>query len=277
MSGAALQQGAPSGAGRVSRTRAFGRLYRKDLETLQFPVMVQALGVLAWEIFLMTRVGVWEPGLPAALSLMPLGILPIGLVWEAIQSYRAEWQTGSIHFLLACPLPGWLLASAKLAAVMTGFTSLAALTAAGAAAILAAGPGLPPGLATALREVPPGVWLRLAATAAAAYWLAGLATAVVFQAASAASHLAFRWRFPALAAALVVAWWALWRLGGLGHFAFGWLPDLAVPVVQAGPQGARVLTDAVFIDTGVLLGWLGGLALLFAVTGWLVQEVLEVA
>ncbi len=272
-----VRDSARTRSGRASWPQAFGRLYRKDLEMMQFSVVLLGLLIVAWEIFLLTRLPVWPPGVPLALSVLPLTVLPVWLIWDAVQSYRAEWQTGTVFFLLAAPVPGWVIAAAKLVALMTGFTALALLTAGGGLAILATGRGLPPAAADLWQEVPQQSLAWMASVGALIYWLSGLGTAVVFQAASAASHLAFRWRFPALVAALVVAWWLLWRLGGVGHYLLGWLPDLPVPVLQVGPDGARVITDAIFLDSGPIVGWLAGLVLLFGVTGWLLQHVLEVA
>ena len=267
----------PASPGRLSPGRAFGQLYRKDLEALQFTLVLFTLLIAAWEVFLLTRVPVWERGLPFALSFVPLAFLPLWLVWDAIQSYRSEWQSGTIHFLLAAPLPGWVPAASKLAAVMTSFTVQVAATVAGSLAIVATGRGLPASVGSSLSAVPTGTLVRLVASLAGGYWFWGLATVVLFQAASAASHLASRWRFLTLIGATVVGWWLLWRLGGLGHFLFGWVPDVGVPLFSIGPDGSHVIPDALLIDSGPVLGWLVGLGLLFAVTAWLLEHALEVA
>ncbi len=262
---------------RASWLQAFARLYRKDLEMMQFSMLLLGLLIAAWEIFLLTRVTVWRPGMPLALSFLPLMFLPVWLIWDAVQSYRAEWQAGTVYFLLAAPVRGWVIAAAKLAALMTSFTALALLTGGGSLAILATGRGLPPSLADVWGQMPRQALVSTTFAGVVAYWLGALGTAVLFQAASAASHLAFRWRFPALVGSVVVAYWLLWRLGGLGHYLLGWLPDLPVPVVQVGPEGIRYVSDAVFLDSGPVVGWLVGLVLLFWLTGWLLQHVLEVA
>lgn len=274
MTGDAL--GIKVSAGRVSPARAFGRLYRKDLEALQFTLVLFSVLIAAWEVFLFTRVPVWEPGLPFGLSLMPLAFIPAGIAWEAVQSYRFEWQSGTVHFLLAAPLPGWMVAASKLAAVLTSFTVQTAVTVAGSLAILATGGAFPAAVQGLLRQVPAGWLAQAVACLAAGYWLAGLFTTVLFQASSVASHLAYRWRLPALVAALLVSCWAVWRLGGLGHFLLGWLPDIRLSAVSIRPDGVSVIPDAFIVDSGPVLGWLAGTALLFAVTAWLVEHAMEV-
>lgn len=271
----------PSGVDRPSTSlgRAFAQLYRKDLQQLQFTLVLFSVLIAVWDVFLLTRVQVWESWLALGLSLIPLVFIPLWLIWDAIQSYRAEWHSGSIYFMLGAPVPGWIHALSKLAAVMTSFTVQSALALGGTWLLFTAsrGAGMVPEIVPILRQVPGWYLNQGLAALIGVYWLQGLAIALSFQAAYVASQLATRFQFLALLGALVVEQWLAFRAGGLGHYLFSWVPDLHVTGYSFGPQGPRVIPDSLVIDSGPLLGWALAGIILFAVTAWLIQEAVEVS
>lgn len=261
----------------ASLGRAFVQLYRKDLQSLQFTLVLFSVIIASWDAYLLTRVKVWAPGLPFGLSFIPLTFIPLWVIWDAIQSYRSEWHSGSIYFMLSLPVPGWVQALSKLAAVMTSFTVQAALALGGTWALFGATRPYLTDVDVVLRQLPGGFVAQWLAGALALYWLMGLATVLAFQAAYVASQLASRWQFVTLVAAVAVEQWLAFRLGGLGHYLFSWVPDLHVAGFAGGPEGIRILPELVVIDSGPLLGWALTGVLLFFATAWLLQEAVEVS
>jgi len=256
--------------------KAFWQLFRKDLQALQFTMVLFSVITLAWDVFLFTRVGKWQEGLPFGLSFIPLAFLQLWVVWDAIQSYRSEWNSGSIYLMLSLPTSGWKLALSKLAAVWTSFTLLSILSLSGAWFILMRETELAHEIMNMLRQVPQGYLLSGAFRLALAYWLSGLATALVVQAAYVTSRLVSRGQFFVLLGALWASAYGLLRLGGLGHYLFGWVPDLQFKALEVGPEQVRVAETFLVVDSGILLGWALGLGLLYILTARLLQQVVEV-
>lgn len=256
--------------------KAFWKIYRKDLQALQFTMFLFSFITLVWDIFLFTRVGKWQEGLPFGLSFIPLAFLQLWVVWDAIQSYRSEWHGGSIYLMLSLPTSGWKLALSKLAAVWTSFTLLSLLSLSGAWFILMRETGLAHEIVSMLQKVPRGYLLSWAFRLGLAYWLSGLAIALVVQGAYLMGRLASRGQFFVMLGALWASVYALIRLGGAGHFLFGWVPDLQFEALESGAEGARVAGAWMIVDSGVLLGWALGLVLLYVLISRLLQQVVEV-
>lgn len=261
----------------VSLGRALLQLYRKDVQSLQFTLVLFSVMIALWDVYLLTRVKLWAPGMAFGLSFIPLTFIPLWVIWDAIQSYRSEWHSGTIYFMFSAPVPGWLQVLSKLAAVMTSFTVQSALAFTGTWVLFGAARPYLAGAEEVLSQVPGGYLARLVGAALAVYWLSGLATVLGFQAAYVASQLASRWQFPTLLAALAVEQWLAFRIGGLGHYLFAWVPDLAVTGFVRGPDGIHGLPELVVIDSGPLLGWALTGVLLFFTTAWLLQDVVEVS
>jgi hypothetical protein len=256
--------------------KAFWQLLRIDLHALQFTMMLFGVITVVWDIFLFTRVGRWEEALPLGLSFIPLSFLPLWIVWDAIQSYRSEWNSGSIYLMLSLPTSGWKLALSKLVAAWISFTLLSVLALPGAWFILMRETGLAGEIMSVVQQVPRGYLLSAAFWLGLGYWLSGLAVAVMVQAAYVTSRLVRRGQFLVLLGALWASAYGLLRLGGLGHYLFAWVPDLQFKPLDIGLEQVRVAEEVLALDSGILLGWVLGLGLLYILTARLLQQVVEV-
>lgn len=271
--------------------RGFWQLYKKDIESIWLTMAIFTLAIAGWDTFLYTRMGRWPVELAFVLSVIPLGFILLWMIWEAIQSYRHEWQTNGIYTLLSLPQPGWKLALAKLAAVLTSFTLQFAVAFLGVWILFWKAASIPSGMRTfgIPAEMLAGAglsgWLAgLIARLNVIYWVTGLSIIVVVQAAYVISKLATRFQFLMLGAGLVVSHWLLIRIAGLGHYVFGWVPDITfsfpMEVIQPahGPEVVLIPPQSVtvFLDSGPIAGWVLGLILLFAATARLLQDVIEV-
>lgn len=211
---------------------------------------------------------------------------------QAIQAYRNEWQTGGIHLLLALPQPGGKVALAKLAAVLTGFTIHLVVATLGFIWVLRAGSLSSGGvrlfniaMEAFFQSRAARTWLiKMVLGFGFAYWLAGLSIVVVFQLVYNCSRLTTRLRFLVGLASLFVIQWLIGLCGAIGYYVFSWIPDLIIRIPMDilskidptyGVAEAPVQTAKILIDSGILLGNVLGVVLMFIVTGYLLQEVLE--
>ncbi|MBE3599751.1 MAG: hypothetical protein IMX02_13560 [Limnochordaceae bacterium] len=261
----------------VALGRAFRRLYRKDLESLKFTLALFSVLIAAWDGYLLTRVRAWEPGLPLGLSFIPLAFIPFWIIWDAIQSYRSEWHSGTIYFVLSAPVPGWIHALSKLAAVATSFTAQSALALGGTWSIAAATLPRFADVDAWLSQLPSGYTTQVLLGIVAVYWILGVGTILHFQAAYVASQLANRLQLLVLLAALAVEQWVVWRMGGLGHYLFAWVPDFRFTAFNVTPQGVQMLEDFLVVDSGPVLGCAVAEILFFVATAWLLQRAVEVS
>ncbi|MBE3582747.1 MAG: hypothetical protein IMX01_01385 [Limnochordaceae bacterium] len=260
----------------MSLGRELAQLYRKDLGQLVFTLVLFSVLILAWEVFLFTRIGHWPEGVPFGLSFIPLGFIPLWTVWDAISSYRSEWHNGTVYLMLSLPTAGWKQAASKLAAVMTSFTLQCLLTLGGVWFVMMGEARISEDTLSVLRTIPRHWLASTGLQAGLALWLFGLGLVVLVQAAYVVSRLAQRWQFVAMLGALFAGGWITVRLGGLGHYLFGWVPRLSLTGLAGSPGNFHIVRNAAYVDTGVLIGWgLAGL-LFFGLTIWLLQHVVEV-
>ena len=273
--------------------RGFGQLYKKDLESISVMAIILGVGILFWDTYFYTRIGEWKAEIAIIPTLLPFGVIMFWLVLQAIQVYRHEWQTGGIHLLLALPQPGGKIALAKLAAVLTAFTLHLVVATLGFVWVLRAGSFYSGGvrlfgIATEafFQSRTATSWLvSIALRSGFAYWLVGLSMVVVFQLVYNCSRLATRLRFLVGLASFFVIQWLIGLCGAIGYYVFSWLPDLVIRVPMDtlsrmdpayGMAQVPVQTAKILIDSGILLGNALGVVLMFVVTGYLLQGVLEV-
>ena len=274
--------------------RGFVQLYKKDLESISLMTIVLAVGILLWDAYFYTRIGIWKVEVAIIPTLLPFGVIGFWLLFQAIQVYRHEWQTGGIQLLLALPQPGVKIALAKLAAVMTSFTLHLVVAILGFVWVLWAGSHYSPdvwlfnmAVATVFQSRGALSWLiKILAGAGLAYWLVGLANVVILQLAYNYSRLTTRLRFLVGLASFLVSQWVMTLCGAFGYKAFSWVPNLIIRVhldpdavrgiesihgmAQAPVQMARVT-----IDSGILLGNALGVVLMFVVISYFLQDVME--
>ena len=59
-----------------------------------------------WTLFLLSRVGVWQPEAIVAVYWLPTGFLPLWTLWTAVQLYRQEWRENTSYLMLSLPVRG---------------------------------------------------------------------------------------------------------------------------------------------------------------------------
>ena len=273
--------------------KGFAQLFKKDMESIGLMTVLLGVGIVLWDVFLYTRLGLWHSRAVVALTMVPLGVIVLWVVLQAIQVYRHEWQTGGIYLVLSVPQPGWKIALSKLAVVFASFTIHLILATVGFIWVLRASASYSGGIqlfglaAEALFQSGAATgWLfKMTLVSGFAYWLMGLAMALMLQLAYTCSRLTSRLRLLAGLAGFFVIEWLVGLCGAAGYYVFSWVPDLVlwVPVHALGitdpahsmaslpVQGAKV-----FIDSGILLGNALGFVLLFITTSYLLENVIEV-
>lgn len=263
--------------------RGFTRLLKKDLESIQQMAVIQGIGIILWDMFYYSRVGSWKAELAVGPTVVPFALVFFWLVMQAVQVYRHEWQIGGIYQTLTLPQPGWKIALAKLTAVMIGFTVNAILAALGFLAVLMAAGGLsllgPYGDALRHSTIVRTDAATLIAGFALVYWLFGLHMAIIIQAGYNCMRLATtKWRF-LLGISFFTLLWVQNLCGAIGYHLFTWIPDLAIKIPQYAwnvPDGIQSThTIRVFLNSGIILGQTLGLVLIFWLTGYLIQNVME--
>ncbi len=103
--------------------KRFLQLIRKDLQASKFPILMNASLVIAWLVFLYSRLlKSWSLDIIAPLMSVPLFFMPFWLLWQCYQLLRNEWQEDTIYTLLLLPLPGWKLMASKLVTLLIEFS-----------------------------------------------------------------------------------------------------------------------------------------------------------
>jgi len=108
--------------------KSFLSLYKKEIRSMFFFMIVSILIVLSWELFLFYKSSVWPSGLVLGLSFLPVSFFPLIMLWQGYQSYRYEWKDDTIYMLLTLPSPGWKISLAKLAAGFSYYLSVILFT-----------------------------------------------------------------------------------------------------------------------------------------------------
>lgn len=246
--------------------RRFGLLMRKELmgrESL-FPLLLGLAGL--WELFLVTRLRSWGPEVVAALSPLPLFVIPFWAVWAGFQSVRAEWNGDHAQLLLTLPLPYWQVHGVKLLAIWLQ-AALTALLVGVAAWLLAREP------VQSLQVS--GVWDAIWASLPTIVLFWGLLVvhfSVLGQFASAVWRSVPRFGGLVALWATVLAGWLASRMAGLLGYLFQWVPDLRlVGTIWEMNGGQTVMVrHPVVVDSAPLLGsllfalglfWVGALVL----------------
>lgn len=262
--------------------RGFGRLLKKDLESIKQMAIIQGIGIILWDMFFYSRIGRGPVEVAVAPTFVPFALVFFWLVMQAVQVYRHEWQIGGIYQTLTLPQPGWKIALAKLTAVMIGFTANAILATLGFWWVMQAAGGLQImgayGDAILHSMVARAYFVKATIGFGLVYWCFGLHMAIIIQAGYNCMRLATRWRF-LLGISYFTLLWLHNLCGAIGYRIFAWVPDIAVKIPQHvwNVQGSidSMHTARIFIDSGSLLGSALGLFLIFWLTGYLIQNVME--
>lgn len=251
-----------SGAARSKRP--YWVLLQKEVyQTLPMFAIILA-GIISWHGFLFTRIDRWPQQVVIASAVMPLGAIPLWLLWRSFSTLRQEWTGNHMYLLLSLPIPGWYIASVKTVVVILEAMTYG-MVIGGGALFLAAQTGL-------LEEIPLE-FLRmqwgpmLAGTAASLFW--PFASVILLQFSYIAGRLASRWSGLVSAITFVLSMWFVIRVSTVLAPLLRWLPE--VPIRAVGVVDGILIESAVYVNLGPVLGMVSALLALF----WLGSSFLE--
>ena len=108
--------------------RSFFELYKKEIRSIAFFLLVSVLIIFAWEMFLLYKSRAWPRGVAFGLSFLPLSFLPLIMLWQGYQSYRKEWKNKTVYMMMSLPRAGWQIGLSKFAASLTYFLAVFFIT-----------------------------------------------------------------------------------------------------------------------------------------------------
>lgn len=257
----------------------FVTLLRKELSQA-IPTSLLFLGaMLAWYVFLVSRSGVWPLEQLFVLSFLPLGFVPMWMLWRTYYSFRQEWTGDHMYLLLSLPVPGWYITSAKLIAAFLESAAYAALMGGGVWYILrAAGLDVVGQTFGNMADMHlPAEWWSIVAgliIRAVIAMVVGLgALAVITQFAYLAGRLVSRFQGVLSVWVFLLTCWATFRVGALLGPWLNWLPPFKVSGIEM--SAAEVLFPTVYLSSGPIVAALAVPLLAFLVGSWLLERDIE--
>ncbi|MCI3923169.1 hypothetical protein MO973_23370 [Paenibacillus sp. TRM 82003] len=236
----------------------FARLYRKEVKGI-FPLFVVfAAVVVAWHAFILYKSETWDHDLVFVLSLiMPFvaaGLLAVGASYAQLHT---EWRTNSIYLLMALPMAGWKVLTAKLLSALTLLIGSAAAVGISFAALL---------LRAKWEELTGNAELQfmlptLISLTWNVFWLSCLSAALVMilvQFAYLCGQMAARLKWLFVLCAFVGGLWLVIRITPPLSGLFLWTPDFIVGA--EGGEAAYMQSGPFLILTLVGIGfmWING-------------------
>ena len=97
----------------------FWNLYRKDVSSNSFFLIIITFIILAWNILFVSQSALWGGEITIIFNIFPLFFYPLMMFWLGIQSFRREWHDGTMYFVLSLPESGWQINGIKLLANLT--------------------------------------------------------------------------------------------------------------------------------------------------------------
>lgn len=244
--------------------RPYWRLLQKEISQALPMFIIAITGMVAWHGFLYTRIDVWPMEAIIGLAVMPIGAIPLWLVWQSISTLRTEWRGNHMYLLLALPIPGWYIASVKVLIVMLE-AALYSLVIGGGTLFLASKTGLLGQIPVDFLVVQWGPTIGAIVTA----FVVPLVGVVVTQFAYIAGRLTSKLAGLVSGITFVLSMWFVVRVGTLLTPVFRWLPDVPIKV------GGTV--DGIPIEGVANVGIAPAVGTLLAVFGlfWLGASFLE--
>lgn len=97
----------------------FATLYRKELRSEQAVGLAAIALIVAWDLFLATRVAAWPNGLPLSLSFLPILFLPVAVLIAGFRIFTSEYRDKTASLWMAIPASGYYLLGSKALALLT--------------------------------------------------------------------------------------------------------------------------------------------------------------
>jgi hypothetical protein len=244
-------------------------LYKKELRSISFFLLVSVLIILGWQFFLLYKIDNWPLGLSFGLSYLPFGFFPLIMLWQGYQSYRQEWKDDTIYFLLSLPRPGWVVSLAKL---MAGLTYQFVTVALNLIMVYIISRqtfwSLRPSYVTE-------EWiLSIALKLFIVYIVIGLSLYILSQFSYLISRFYDRFKGLISIVVFVLSSYVIYRGSAIIAPVFKWLPDFPVRIIQEGMKSFEPTT--IYVGSGPIVASFILLILLFALGGKLLDSHLEV-
>ena len=203
--------------------------YKKELIGHRAEGLLIAGALIVWTFLLLSRVNRWSPEAIAVLYWLPMGFLPLWVLWSSVQLYRQEWRENTSYLMLSLPARAWVITSAKLAVVATGVIAWMLLIGAGAW-LVAARTGILAELAASpdFAGIPREWAFKMSLLAFGVILTAFVIIGFLAQFAYVFSRLFPRFRGLVMAWTWILLFWLIGRAGDLGGLLLAGLPDFYV-------------------------------------------------
>ncbi len=240
-------------------------LYLKELNGNWLTIAVTAGVIVLLNLFLYIQ-SFWEPGLTLGISVMVVSLLVVlGLAFGTVLD--REWSVGTAYWLLSLPVSGYTILGAKFGLALT-FLALNLLAAVGGVLFTGWAAGVQIPLSTV-------AWVYL-------YSLGiGILAVLISFLARTAGLLVQRWRLPVVVGVFIATIWTGERFARMVGEWLSFLPDLTLATGASWHQ-ARLIDGAGFwvsfseVSPGPFLAWTLYGMILFFLTGWLLDQRVEI-
>lgn len=253
---------------------AYWQLFRKEIRSSKLILLLSIAAIVAWDIFLASRLGRWPEELVAVLAWMPMGLLQFYALFSGITSFSQEWRGNHMHLMLSLPVRGWQIFSAKVLSTMCEIVLITIVTMAGAS-LLGFGP-----INLAFREgagipstVPASLIYWLVVLAVTLLWLSLIAVTVMGQFSYISSRMFDRFGGFVTAWVLLLSFWGLARFMSFATPALKWLPD--IPVGVWNYINSRIMLTTLWLDSAPLAAAALWVVILFGIGSWLLERHVE--
>ncbi len=248
-------------------------LYIKEFRSMFLTIMVSVILVVAWDLYLITKMNNWPMGLTFGLGFIPFLIFPLVLMLQGFQSYRKEWENDTIYLLRTLVSPGYQISLAKLSASLTYYLLVTILT----GVIHFSSHWVQ--LRFFLSEIPEPVSSSFSANlfilGALAYLFFGIMIYIISQFSYLVSCFFSRFRWVITVMVFNISFYIVFRVGTFLSLPFKWLPDLPVQVMWSGHTGTQEYLK-IYLGSGPLVATLLILIGIFITGGWLMKNQLDV-
>jgi hypothetical protein len=252
--------------------RSWVSLFKKEIKSMLFTILVSVLLVSAWEIYLITRMDVWPLGLTFGLGFIPFAIFPLIMLVMGYQSFRQEWKNNTIYLLKSLPRKGYEIVSAKLASSSLVYIVLTLYTF-----------GLHmffhwDQFQMLMGQVPEQVAntfsTRMVVLSIVTYILFGIVPYILSQFSYLVSCFYSKFRWLVSIVVFGLSHYLLIRLSGFVARLFNWLPDIPIDVMWSSPYGEEMAT--IYLGSGPVIAGLLLLAGFFFTGSWILEKQLDV-
>lgn len=247
---------------------------KKELMSLRGDLLLTIGGFLVWEIFLHTRMGLWEPWLPLMLSLAPLFFVPFWMAWNGVNLFHQEWSANTHYLMLSLPVRAWRIWLAKLFALLVSGMSLTAFVAATAFTLAPRALALSPELQAIAGALPPGWLLKISLQVGAALLGSSLVLAIITQFAYLFSRMFERFQWLVMAWTVFLMFWLMERFVGLVEPVLRWLPGLRIHLLELGER--ELVERAVMLDSAPVVATAVFGVLIAMLINVVIEDALEV-